>query len=74
MLTRMAHPDHGFTHAHDHAEIKKLEEHGWKKQTETEWKALLAAKRAKPDETDEAEEEITEAPKKRKYARKDAAA
>lgn len=30
MTTRMAHPEHGFTHAYDASEIKRLESFGWK--------------------------------------------
>lgn len=47
MLIRMKHPDHGFTHAHDHAEIKRLEELGWEKHSDQDFKALLAAKAEK---------------------------
>lgn len=47
MLVRMTHPDHGFTHAHDHAEINRLTELGWSKLSDAEWKQILAAKTEK---------------------------
>lgn len=41
MTTRMAHPEHGFTHAYSADEIEKLRKSGWR--PETEVKAELDA-------------------------------
>lgn len=41
---RMVHPDHGYSHAYDNAEVKRMKEAGWAIQTDKEFAAVLAAK------------------------------
>lgn len=42
--TRLAHVEHGFHVAYDGAEVKRLEDFGWKRISEAEFKERLAAK------------------------------
>lgn len=57
-VIRMQHPEHGFDTSYDSAQQARMEAAGWKKITNAEFKALIAAKTAK------VEEEVVEAPKK----------
>lgn len=55
--TRMTHPEHGYHIAYNGAEELVMEKSGWKKITDADFKALVAAKSAKPEEaTEEAED------------------
>lgn len=57
-IQRMFHPDHGYDHAYDNAAVKRMQENGWKIQSDKEFKEVLAAKAGD-------EPEAEEAPKKR---------
>jgi hypothetical protein len=63
MAHRMYHPEHGYEHAYDSAALKRMQDAGWKIQSDKEFKDVLAAKLGAKDEVEgEAE---PEAPKKR---------
>lgn len=60
---RMTHAEHGYHIASDGAEVDRLEKAGWKKISDAEFKAVLAAK-MKAGVVEEVTE-VVEAPKKR---------
>lgn len=44
MIQRMYHADHGYHNAYDNAEVDRLQKAGWEKQSEDEFRAIVAAK------------------------------